>query len=148
MSEPPPRNMTTSLPSRSRPSFIPRIEPSASPSGFSWVTRRMRSWARTASTTAATSFIRRELVDELRHPHASFHRRIVFEGQLRSPLETQLPCDARLEHAVGGGEAGQALLALPLRPEDADEDSSVPQVGGRLHPGDRDEPDAGVLELR
>ena len=105
----PARYMTLSLPSSSSASFAPRIEPSASPSGFSCVTRRKRSWARIASATAARSLVGvgfivgrlgSEVVDQLRHAHSSLDRRIVFERQLRGPLQLQLAPDRRLEDAV------------------------------------------------
>ena len=55
-----------------------------------------------------------ELIDQLGHAHAALDRGIVLEHQLRSPLQPQLPCDLRLEHAVRGFEAGQARQALAL----------------------------------
>src|SRR5262249_52192424 len=127
----PPRYMTLSLPSRSSPSFMPRIEPSASPSGFSWVTSRKRSWARIASATAARSVVvgvllvvglggfGGEVVDQLAHPYAPLDRRIVFEGELRGPLQLQLVRDRRLQDSVGGREALERRVALPLPAEDA-----------------------------
>src|ERR1700693_2601335 len=83
----------------------------------------------------------------MRHTHAAFDGWIVFEGQLRSPLQPQLACDARLEDAVGRGEALQRALSLLLRAEDAYPDPSVPKVGRRLDPGHRYESDAGVFQL-
>src|SRR2546423_2084296 len=113
----PPRNMTLSLPSASSPSFSARIDPSASPSGFSCVTRRKRSRSRRASATAPSSFVGGELIDQLRHPHPPLDRRIVLEGQLGGPLHSQLSRDSRLQDAVGGRQTGERRLALALRPE-------------------------------
>src|SRR5437764_9236175 len=114
-----------SLPSWSRASLAARSEPSASPSGFSWVVSRNRSCARSASATAARSLVSGELIDELCHADPTLDRRIVLERQLRSPLHPELARNPRLEHAVRRREAGEALLALAFRAEDADEDPRV-----------------------
>src|SRR2546423_5354158 len=114
--------ITASLPSCSSASFAARSEPSASPSGFSWVVTRKRSCERRASTTAARSFVSGELIDELCHADPALDRRIVLEGQLGGPLQSQLARDPRLEHAVRGREPRQALLALALGAQDAHED--------------------------
>src|SRR5262249_43316632 len=154
----PPRYMTLSLPSRSSASLAPRIDPSASPSGFSCVTRRKRSCARIASATRARSvvgvfivvlgwLVGGEVVDQLRHPHPTLDRLIVFEGELRGPLELELVRDRRLEDAVRSCEASQRRVALLLSAEDADVDGRVAEIGGRGDPRDRDEPDPRVLEL-
>src|SRR5262245_16397287 len=133
----PPRYITLSLPRVSSASFIARIDPRASPSGFSWVTRRKRSLARIASATALSSLpICGQLVDQLAHPDALLHRAIVFEGQLRGPLHSQLVGEPRLEHAVGGGEPVQGRPARLLRTEHADEDACMPEIRGRLDAGD------------
>src|SRR4051794_26927633 len=105
---------TLSLPSASRTSFMARIEPNASPSGFSCETRRKRSFARIASATASSSLIGREVVDQLAHTDALLHASIVFEGQLRSPLHSELPGNLRLEDAVSRLEPLQRLGALLL----------------------------------
>src|SRR5207302_10012736 len=136
----PPRNMTLSLPSWSKASFAPRSEPSASPSAFSWVTRRKRSCERIASATAVSSLVRCELIDQLRHANPPLDRRIVLEGQLGSPLHFQLPPDPGLQHSVGGAEAGERLFPLPGRAEHADVYARLPQVGRGVHAGDGDEP--------
>src|SRR5437764_3677347 len=128
-----------SLPSWSRASLAARSEPSASPSGFSWVVSRNRSCARSASATAARSFVSGELIDELCHADPSLDRRIVLEGQLRGPLHSQLASDPRLEDTVRRGEPGQRALALALGAEDADEDARVAEVGGGLDAGHGDE---------
>src|SRR2546423_15028187 len=97
----PPTNITLSLPRLSSASFAARIEPSASPSGFSCVTSRNRSRSRRACTTASRSLIvGGELVDQLRHLDAALDGRIVFEGQLRGPLQPQLGRQPRLHHPV------------------------------------------------
>src|SRR5215510_10295763 len=121
--------MTLSLLSWSSASFSARIEPSASPSGFSWVTSRKRSCERIASATASTSLVVwGELIDQLRHADPTLDRRIVLEGELRRPLQAQLTRHAPLEDAVGGLEPGQAFLLLALGPEDADVDLRVPKI--------------------
>src|SRR5690349_12211997 len=89
----PARYMTLSLPSCSSEWCIPRIDPRASPSGFSWVTSRNRSFERIASATAPASLLSGELIDQLRHPHPPFDRGIVFERQLRGPLQPEVPAD-------------------------------------------------------
>src|SRR5918995_9494 len=140
--------MTASLPSWSSTSLAARIDPSASPSGFSWVTSRKRFRSRSASATALRSLVVwGELIDQVRHPDAALDGRIVFEGQLRGPFQPQLPGDAGLENAVRGLQPGQRRLALALRAVHADEDLRVAKVGGGLDPGDGDEADPRVAEL-
>src|ERR671937_2075825 len=139
--------MTTSLSSCSRASFVANSDPRASPSGFSWVVRRKRSCERRTSTTVARSLVSGELIDELCHADPTLDRRIVLEGQLRGPLQPELPRDPRLQHAVRRREPGQALLALALRAEDADKDTRVAEVRRSLDSGDGDEDDPGGLQL-
>src|SRR5205823_10917135 len=123
------RYMTLSLPSWSSASFSARIEPSASPSGFSWVTSKKRSRERIASATAATSLVVwGELIDQLRHADPALDGRIVFEHELRRPFEPQLAGETALENAVRGLQPGQTLPLLPLGPENADIDPSMTQV--------------------
>src|ERR1051325_6119189 len=115
----PQRYISASLPSESSPSFAASSEPSASPSGFSWVTSRKRSWERRVSATAFRSSLisalvvsGRELIDQLGHADPALDRRIVFEGQLGSPLQPELPGDASLQDTVRSGQAGKRLLAF------------------------------------
>src|SRR5262245_6923960 len=146
----PARYMTASLPSCSSARVIASSDPSASPSGFSCVVTRKRSCDRIASATALRSFaavVWGELIDELRHADAFRDRRIVFKGELRSPLHPQFGREPRLEHAVRGLQPFERLLALALVAEDADEDLCLPQVGRRLDAGYGHEPDARVLEV-
>src|SRR5262249_2251980 len=140
--------MTLSLPSWSSASFIARIEPSASPSGFSWVTMRKRSCDRIASATAATSLVVwGELIDQLRHAGPPLDGRIVFDRGLRRPLHPELARQPRLQDAVRRLEAGEALLAALLGSEHAYVDTCVAQVRRGLDPGDGDETDPRVLQL-
>src|ERR687887_1340437 len=139
--------ITASLPSCLSPSFAARSDPSASPSGFSCVVTRKRSCERRASTTVARSFVSGELIDEFCHADPALDRRIVLEGQLGGSFDSQLPRDAGLEDAVGGGETCQALLALPLRPEDADEDPRVAEIRRGADAGDGDEADPWILQV-
>src|SRR5919198_6232722 len=143
------RYISLSLPRVSRASFIASSDPSASPSGFSWVTIRKRSWERSVSATALRSSLVpwRELIDQLRHADAALDRRIVLEGQLGSPLQPELARESSLQDTVRRGKAGEGLLALPFAAEDADENRRVAEVGRRLHAGDRDEPDPRILQL-
>src|SRR6266581_4452111 len=124
--------MTLSLPSWSNASFAARREPSASPSGFSWVVSVNRSCLRIAAATAARSLavVWGELIDQLRHPDPPLNRRIVFERQLRSPLHSQLTRDPRLQDGVGSLQSLQCALALPFGAEDGDEHLRMPEVGG------------------
>src|SRR5947208_3055271 len=140
--------MTLSLPSWSSASFSASMEPSASPSGFSWVTSRKRSCERIASATAATSLVVwGELINQLRHADPALDGRIVFERELRCPLQPQLAGQPALQDAVRRLQAGQALLLLLLGAEDADEDPRVPQIRRRLDSRHGDETDPGVFEL-
>src|SRR4051794_6981861 len=143
------RYISLSLPSASSASFAASSDPSASPSGFSCVTSRKRSFERSASETALrSSFIAwRELVDQLTHADAALDRRIVFEGQLGSPLHFQLPGEAGLKNAVGRGEPVERLVSLPRGPEDTDEDRGLAQIGRSLDAGDRHEADPRILQL-
>src|SRR5438477_1792404 len=145
----PARYMTASLPSCRSASAIASREPSESPSGFSWLTTRKRSFARSASTVARMSLVVwGELIDEMCHAHAALDGGIVLERQLRGPLHPQLACKPALEQPVGRGEPLQRRLPLPSRSEHADVDGRVPQVRCRLDAGDGDEADARVLQLR
>src|SRR3954469_12647355 len=141
--------MTTSFPSWSRASFVESSEPRASPSGFSWVVTTNRSWPRTASATAASSVavVWGEFIDQLCHAAPTLDGRIVFELQLRSSLHPQLAREPRLEDRMRSLQADERLLPLPLRSQHRDEDARMPEVGGRLDPCHRDEPDAWILEL-
>src|SRR6188472_1149930 len=112
--------MTLSLPSWSSASLVASSDPSASPSGFSWVTSRKRSFERSASATACRSLVvcvSGELIDQLGHTDPALDRRIVFEGQLGSPLHSQLARYPRLQDAVRRRKPGERLRALGLRPE-------------------------------
>src|SRR4051812_36663402 len=120
---PPARYMTTSLPRSRSASVIASSEPSASPSGFSWVTTRKRSCSRNAAATACRSvcvvILGSELVDQATHPHAPLDRRIVLERQLRGPLHSELPREAALQHAVRGLGPDERPQPLLLRAEHA-----------------------------
>src|SRR6185437_14346017 len=108
-------NIRLSRPCAVRMSCMAISEPSASPSRFSWVTTislsAERSSSRTSSLVAAPapfSPIRfgppgadRDLINQLRDPHAAIDRLVVFEGQRRRVLERQLGGHAPLEEAVG-----------------------------------------------
>src|SRR3954471_5674812 len=97
-----------SLPSASSASLVASSEPRASPSGFSWVTSRKRSFERRASATACRSlvvWVWGELIDQLGHADPALDGRIVFEGQLWSPLHSQLARHARLQDPVGGRQS-------------------------------------------
>src|SRR5436190_12048810 len=144
------RYIAVSLPSESSASFVARIEPRASPSGFSCVTRRKRSWERSASATACKSLVFLlwgELIDELRHADPTLDRRIVFERQLGSPLHSQLAGQAGLEQPMCRREPGQRLLALRLGAEHAHEHPRMAQIRGGLDAGHGDEADPRVLQL-
>src|SRR5919201_1270602 len=141
--------MTLSFSSWSSASFVASSDPSASPSGFSCVTIRKRSWARIASATAFSSrvVVWGELIDQPCHPDPALDRRIVFERELRRPLHPELPPEPGLQDAVGGREAGEALPALRLRAEHADVDACVAEIRRRLDARNGDEADARVLQL-
>src|SRR5581483_2592915 len=136
--------MTASFPSASSASFIARIEPRASPSGFSCVTSRKRSLARIASAAARSSLMS-ELVDQLAHPHARLDARVVLEGKCRGSLQSQLAREARLEDAVRCSQPFERPLADPVGPEDADEDARMTEVGRGLDSGQVTKPMRGSL---
>src|SRR3954453_20705827 len=146
----PTSTITLSLPSWSTASLVASSEPRASPSGFSWVTSRKRSFERSASATACRSLVVcvwGELIDQLGHADPALDRRIVFEGQLGSPLHSQLSRYAGLQDAVRRREPVERIRALGLRAEHADEDTRMPEVGRGLDTGDRDEPDPSGLQV-
>src|SRR5437764_3998988 len=148
----PARYMAASLPSWRNASVVASSDPSASPSGFSWVTTRKRSRSRNAAAVACRSVAvcvisGCELVDQPAHPDAALDRRIVLEGQLGGPLEPQLPGDPRLQHAVGRLQPAHRRAPLLLGAEHADEDDRVPEIRRRVDPRHSHEPDPRVLEL-
>src|SRR5579862_5641459 len=148
----PDRNITTSLPSCRSASVIASKEPSASPSGFSWVTTRRRSLSRSAATTACRSLdvcviLGCELIDQAAHPHTVLDRRIVLERQLRSSLQSQLAGEPPLQDAVGGVEAAECRRPFLLGAEHADEDRRRAKVRRGIDAGHRHEADPGVLQL-
>src|SRR4051812_16215349 len=125
-------------------SSVASSEPSASPSGFSWVVTTKRSCDRSAfatSVSSVVSFTGRKLVDQARGPHAVLDGRIVLEGQLRGPLEAQLPADPRLKDAVCGLKALERLVPLVLAAENAHVDDRLMKVRTRLDARHGDEPD-------
>ena len=143
------RNITESLPSASRMRCMASSEPSASPSGFSWVVSRNRSPARIASATRSIS-----LVNELgRFAHSS-RRRV-----MRSPRSTLssyskvrvgfASCasarDLALQHTVGRAQAGKGALPLLLGAEHADVDARSTQVWGSVHGSHGHKSDSRVL---
>src|SRR5437763_6745081 len=140
--------MTLSLPSWSSASFSASMEPSASPSGFSWVTSKKRSRERIASATAATSLVVwGELIDQLRHADPALDRRIVFECELWCSLKPELAREPALQNAVRRLQTRQALALLGLRSEDTHVNPRVPQVRRGLDSGDGHEADPRVLQL-
>src|SRR5919205_4510702 len=140
--------MTVSLPSWSSASFIARMEPSASPSGFSWVTTRKRSSARHGPATAATSLVVwGELIDQLRHADPALDCRIVFERELGRPLHAELAGEPALQDAVRRLEAGEACRPSFFAPEHAHVDARVTQVRRGFDARHRDEADPRVLQL-
>src|SRR5438874_1282367 len=122
------RTITLSLPSWSNASLVASREPSASPSGFSWVVSVNRSWPRIAPTTAARSLavVWGELIDQLRHLDPPLNRRIVFERQLGSPLHPQLAREPRLQDGVRSLQSLERPFSLPLRAEDRHEHARLP----------------------
>src|SRR2546430_2506952 len=109
---------------------------------------RKRSCERIASATAVTSLVVwGELINQLRHADPALDGRVLFERELRCPLQPQLAGQPALQDAVRRLQAGQALSLLLLGAEDADEDPRVPQIRRRLDSRHGDEPDPRVFEL-
>src|SRR5438132_1732713 len=149
---PPDRYISTSLPSWRSATVVASSEPSASPSGFSWVTTRNRSCARRASTTECRSVIcgivvGGELIDQLCHANATLDRRIVLERQLWSPLHSELAGKPALKQPMSSLEPGERRTLLARVAEHADVDRRHAEVGARHDSGDRDEADPRVLQL-
>src|SRR5713226_1562129 len=141
--------MTVSLPNCFRASVAASREPRASPSGFSCVVRTKRSCSRIASATAVNSLavVWGELIDQLCHADPAFDRRIVLERQLRSPFHAQLARQLGLQERAGCLEADERLRPLSLGAENGQVDPCMPEICRRFYPSDRDEADAGVLQL-
>src|SRR6266576_4928585 len=111
--------MTVSLPSCTSARFAASSEPRASPSGFSCVVRTKRSFSRIASATAVRSLavVWGELIDQLCHADPTFDRRIVLEGQLRSPFHAQFASELGLKQRTRCFQTGQRLRTLSLGAE-------------------------------
>ena len=145
--------MTASLPSCSSASFVASIEPSASPSGFSWVTSRKRSWARSASATAL-QVTRASVVCRRAHRSACVMRtprstdgsysKVSWGVRFsRSSPRRRRACST----PCAGRRARERPLAPPLGAEHADVDRRLAAGPATSDTGDRDEPDPGVLQL-
>src|SRR4051794_32038096 len=146
-------NITLSLPRAVRTLCMPTSEPSASPSGFSCVTRAKRCAPRISSRTCSReeappfSLIGAHLPQDLLDARGALGGVVVDELQRRRALHPQLSAHPRLQDAVGGLQPRQRRLALLVRSEHADEHPRMAQVGTRLYVGDGHESDAGVLEV-
>src|SRR6266550_1086494 len=141
--------ITVSLPSCSSARFAASSEPRASPSGFSCVVRTNRSCSRIASATAVRSLavVWGELIDQLCHADPTFDRRIVLERKLGSPFHAQLARQLGLQQRMGGLDTVDRLRPLSFGAEDGHVDPCVPEVGRGFDSRNRDEADAGVLQL-
>src|SRR5262245_35485093 len=141
----PVRYMTASLPSWSSASLVASIDPRASPSGASCVETTNRSCGLIASAAAAGSVVDwGDIVDEPRHANPALDRRIVLEGQARSPFEAELVVEARLQIAVCGLEPFESLVAPALGPQHAHEHTCLTEIGRGLDTRYGDEADARV----
>src|SRR5258706_11119703 len=148
----PQSSISASLPRLRNASVIASSEPSASPSGFSCVTTRKRSCARSVSATACRSvwlvvIVGGQLVDQLCHPHATLDREIVLERQFGSPLHPELAAEPRLEQPMRGLEPLERRAPLARVAEHAHVDGGDAQVGARDDAGDRHQADPRVLQL-
>src|SRR5581483_7220511 len=151
------RNMTESLPSWVRMPWSASSEPSASPSGPSWVVSRNRCPARSSSATAASwrsvssplpvTVEARSLIEHPRQPHGPLGALVVVEAERRRALDPQLPRHPRLQHAVRRAQRGERRLALGGVAEHAHEHARGAQVGAGFHCGHGHESDPGILEL-
>src|SRR5579862_265682 len=153
----PARYMTTSLPSERSPTVNPESEPRASPSGFSCVTTTKRSCRRRASAAASMSLsvvvtsvllgkLACELIDQRRHANTALDRFIVFERQLRCPLQRKLAVDPRLQDGVGRLQSRERRPALPFAAQNGYVDRRLAQIRRDADAGHRDETDARILE--
>src|SRR4051794_35465438 len=146
----PKRYMSASLPSSRSANVMARSEPRASPSGFSWVVTMKRSLLRRASATAARSasvvFVFVELIDEPGEAHPPLYRRIVLKRQLWGSLQMELPVHAALKDAVGRLQTGEGRVALLRGSEHAHVHGGLAEIPARVHPRDRHEAYARVLE--
>src|SRR5215211_632569 len=147
----PKRYISASLPSSRSASVSATSDPSASPSGFSWVVRSSRSCPARASATALRSVcfsgVWSELIDEPGEPNPLLDRLIVLKAKLRGSLQPELPVQLRLEERVARLETGEGSLPLPLRPEDAHVHRRLPEIGRHPDCGHCDEPDPRILQV-
>ena len=144
-------NMSASLPSVWRISCIAIRLPSASPSGFSWVTTTNFSAStqrgeRLLALGSGAVFSHRSPASAVSSsscgdPHAAIDGWVVDERERRRVLERQLGGDAPLEEAVRGAQPLEARLPLSLVAEHAHVDASVAQVWAGLDSGHCDESD-------
>src|SRR3954451_3357204 len=146
-------NMTLSLPSAVSTLCMPTSEPSASPSGFSWVTSTKRCAERISARTCSReevppfSLIAGHLAQDLLDARGALGGVVIDELEGGRALHPQLAAHARLQDPVGGLQPRQRRLALLVGAQDADEHPRMAQVGTRLYVGDGHESDAGVLEV-
>src|SRR5579872_92541 len=129
-------NISESLPRELSTLCIATSEPSASPSGCSWVIAISLAAERSSSRTRARSgpdplspIVRMLLVEQLGDAHPSLHGFVEAEGQQRRVLERQLRGEPALEEPVRSLQRLQRLLALGLVAEDAHIYARVAQVG-------------------
>src|SRR5918992_1477547 len=142
-------NMTVSLPSCLRIQCMASSEPSASPSGFSWVVRSSLSAWRSSSTTwpcsVATGGIR-VFFQKLADSHPPINRLVIEELQGRCPLEAKFGGDRPLQKTVGGTQARERRSPLILPTQHTYVNAGVAKVWRGFDRSYRDKSDSGVLE--
>src|SRR5882757_7025575 len=147
-----PTNGLLSLPSAVRISCIAASEPSASPSGFSWVTTISLSAERSAPSTCSRfeldpfSVICR-LPQQFVDPRGVVDRVVVLERQLRRALQRQLRRDPRLQEPVRRAQALDRLGASVLVSEHAHIHAGMAQVRTGFDGGHGHKSDARILQV-
>src|SRR5579862_1110352 len=152
-------NAGLSLPRAVRISRIATSEPSASPSGFSWVTTI--SLLAERSSSSACSRLERfpfsgtwtavhvgPTIEQFGEPSRALHRLVVLEFERGGVLELQLARQSSLEEAMGRTQALEAGGSTRLVSEHAHIHARVAEISAGLHGSHSHESDSGILQVR
>src|SRR5262249_19410924 len=137
---------TTDHPRSTRARSSARSVPRTSASGWTWPSMRARrprprNGARTASAIGI------ELLEQFLDARSVRHRAVGAKVEVRRDPEVEVLAKPVTDEAPRAGQRRQRARPLALVPEHRHEDLRLAKILGRLHVGDRDEAQAGILEL-